>query len=110
MPITITIEVELPVLPRFTPRENSVLSCLGRGLTTKEIATALRLTDATARTYVVSMIAKTHYNRHELGIIGFILQSKAGMNDQPHPAWVASTQVDRGAENAVSRVASSGGR
>jgi DNA-binding NarL/FixJ family response regulator len=71
--VRLTFTVEVPELPRLTPRETTVLECLGRGLTNKETASALGLTESTARSYIAELMQKTRRNRHELGIIGFFL-------------------------------------
>ena len=70
--MTLTITVELPELPRLTRREETVLNCLGQGLSNKEIATALNLAETTAKAYVGQMIAKTGQSRRDLGIVGFV--------------------------------------
>jgi DNA-binding NarL/FixJ family response regulator len=69
--MTLTITVEIPEIPKLTPRENTVLQCLGRGLSNKDIATALNLAETTARAYVCQMIVKTGQDRRHLGFIGF---------------------------------------
>jgi DNA-binding CsgD family transcriptional regulator len=60
------------VFPHLTPRETSLLRCLGKGITNKETATALALSEATARTYVGELISERASIRHQLVIIGFI--------------------------------------
>jgi DNA-binding NarL/FixJ family response regulator len=42
----------------FTPREVEVLRCLGRGLSNAEIAAALVITEATAKTHVSRVLGK----------------------------------------------------
>ena len=74
----LTITVDLPQLPHLTPRETSIVECLGRGHTNKETASALGITESTARSYVANLIKKTRCNRHQLGVLGFI-QLNGGM-------------------------------
>lgn len=52
-----TKRVESPVEP-LTEREREVLSLLARGLSNKEIATELFITERTARTYVSNILGK----------------------------------------------------
>lgn len=55
---------------QLTPRETSLLICLGKGLRDKEIATELSLTSHTVTIYIYRMSQKFGLNRHQLCIKG----------------------------------------
>jgi DNA-binding NarL/FixJ family response regulator len=71
-------DVEAPVRPTLTRREQDVLNCLGRGMQAKAIARVLGITVETCRGYVKSLHAKLGVRSqleavirgHELGLIG----------------------------------------
>ncbi|GAA4592393.1 response regulator transcription factor [Planotetraspora phitsanulokensis] len=53
-----TREPESPDLGVLTPREREVLACVGRGLSNAEIARALDMSEATAKTHVSRVLSK----------------------------------------------------
>ncbi|TDC70302.1 response regulator transcription factor [Actinomadura sp. GC306] len=53
-----TREQQEKVLEPLTAREQEVLSCVGRGLSNRQIATELRLAENTAKTHVSRVLAK----------------------------------------------------
>jgi DNA-binding CsgD family transcriptional regulator len=58
----ITLEFQESAFSSLTPQETSVLILLSEGLTNRDIAFKLRLTDGTVRNYVSSILAKLGLN------------------------------------------------
>ncbi|MFC5751243.1 response regulator [Actinomadura rugatobispora] len=55
-------EHQAKVLEPLTAREQEVLACIGRGLSNRQIATALELAENTAKTHVSRVLAKLGLN------------------------------------------------
>lgn len=79
----------------LTPRETEVLGCIGRGLTNREIANELIISEATAKTHVSRILTKLNLNSrvhavvlaYEIGLVtpGAGTRSTTGGVEQNHP-------------------------
>jgi len=58
----------------LTPREQDVLTCLARGLTNKEIARTLAMSEHGVKRYVASLLAKLHSTNRTMAVVRAIEQ------------------------------------
>lgn len=70
----------------FTQRETKIITAVSYGLTNKQIAVCLHISEATMKTYIARLLEKTGtVNRAELVRAGF--ESGILTNDPP-PEWI----------------------
>lgn len=60
----------------FTKREKEIVGLIVEGLTNKEIAQKLWLTEATVKSYITNILTKTNFKDRREIIIYFIRQEK----------------------------------
>ncbi|MGY1653965.1 response regulator [Geodermatophilus sp. SYSU D01119] len=58
VPAAASAQLPPPELAGLTPRERDVLGCLGEGMSNADVAAALTITEATAKTHVSRLLAK----------------------------------------------------
>ena len=58
-----------PAKPFLTARELDVLNCLARGLTNKEIARTLRISEHGAKRHVAAILAKMHCANRTMAVV-----------------------------------------
>ena len=85
-----------PELATLTPRELDVLGCLGQGMANADVAAALVITEATAKTHVSRVLAKLGLTSR---VQAAVLARSAGV---PAPAAVAGTGRSRGPSSSPS--------
>lgn len=70
-----------PKLARLSPQEERILDMVGEGMTNKEIAQRIHLSDKTVKNYVSSILQKLEVARRAEAA-SYVARAKAG---QPHP-------------------------
>jgi two-component system, NarL family, response regulator DevR len=58
--------------PSLAPQEERVLALMAEGLTNKEIAAALQLSDKTVKNYIANMFQKLHFSRRAQAAAYFV--------------------------------------
>ena len=58
--------------PSLAPQEKRILALLAEGLTNKEIAVALQLSDKTVKNYIANMFQKLHISRRAQAAAYFV--------------------------------------
>ena len=70
-----------PKLARLSPQEERILDMIGEGLTNREIAERIHLSDKTVKNYVSTILQKLEVARRAEAA-SYVARAKAG---QPHP-------------------------